>query len=201
MNDNKTGSNSNPFANEDIAKDSIASEIVGKTCRYGENRLSFMADNKNVVENSEIDKNAPELKLDKCRVVMCWNPKDHGREEYANGRRAFYKTVTVLRPNEVCNEAHLIIAAFDTKDEANNLCAYLKTKFVIFLVAYESSEKKICKTSFIHVPVQDFSKPWTDAELYKEYELEQDEIAFIESNIKPIDDAACDVSVVKEGIA
>jgi len=32
--------------------------------------------------------------------------------------------------------------------------------------------------------MQDFSKPWTDEELYKKYELTEDEIAFIESTIR-----------------
>ena len=37
------------------------------------------------------------------------------------------------------------------------------------------------------VPMQDFSKPWTDAELYEKYALTKEEIAFIESMIKPME--------------
>lgn len=37
------------------------------------------------------------------------------------------------------------------------------------------------------VPMQDFSKPWTDEELYKKYNLSQEEIDFIESMIKPME--------------
>ena len=37
------------------------------------------------------------------------------------------------------------------------------------------------------VPIQDFPKPWTDAELYAKYGLTEEEIAFIESMIKPMD--------------
>lgn len=37
------------------------------------------------------------------------------------------------------------------------------------------------------VPMQDFSKPWTDEELYAKYKLTKDEIAFIESMIKPME--------------
>ena len=40
---------------------------------------------------------------------------------------------------------------------------------------------------FQFVPMQDFSKPWTDAELYKKYNLTDDEIAYIESMIKPME--------------
>jgi site-specific DNA-methyltransferase (adenine-specific) len=35
--------------------------------------------------------------------------------------------------------------------------------------------------------MQDFSKPWTDEELYAKYKLTQEEIDFIESMIKPME--------------
>ena len=38
------------------------------------------------------------------------------------------------------------------------------------------------------VPIQDFSEPWTDAKLYKKYGLTKEEINFIESMIKPMED-------------
>jgi len=37
------------------------------------------------------------------------------------------------------------------------------------------------------VPVQDFTKPWTDTELYAKYNLSEEEIAFIEATIKPME--------------
>jgi len=37
------------------------------------------------------------------------------------------------------------------------------------------------------VPIQDFTKPWTDAELYAKYKLDDKEIAFIESMIRPME--------------
>jgi site-specific DNA-methyltransferase (adenine-specific) len=37
------------------------------------------------------------------------------------------------------------------------------------------------------VPVQDFSESWTDEKLYAKYGLTKDEIAFIESMIRPMD--------------
>ena len=39
-----------------------------------------------------------------------------------------------------------------------------------------------------YVPMQDFSKPWTDEELYKKYNLSEEEIKFIEENIAPMED-------------
>ena len=43
------------------------------------------------------------------------------------------------------------------------------------------------KASYSFVPLEDFSKPWTDAELYQKYQLTNEEIALIESTIKPME--------------
>lgn len=37
------------------------------------------------------------------------------------------------------------------------------------------------------VPMKDFSEPWDDAKLYRKYKLTKEEIAFIESMIKPME--------------
>jgi site-specific DNA-methyltransferase (adenine-specific) len=40
---------------------------------------------------------------------------------------------------------------------------------------------------FQFVPLQNFTKSWTDEELYAKYGLTEEEIAFIESMIKPME--------------
>jgi len=50
-----------------------------------------------------------------------------------------------------------------------------------------TSSQAINKQSFAYVPLQDFTKPWTDEELYRKYNLTDEEIAFIESMIKPME--------------
>lgn len=43
------------------------------------------------------------------------------------------------------------------------------------------------KATYQFVPVLDFSKRWTDKDLYELYQLKSDEIAFIESIIRPME--------------
>ena len=93
----------------------------------------------------------------------------------------------VLKPEEVCTHSYLIAGFFSTQNEAENLLKYLKTKFVRFLILQCLSSIHLTKSTFSFVPIQDFSKPWTDAELYKKYGLTKEEIAFIESMIKPME--------------
>ena len=70
---------------------------------------------------------------------------------------------------------------------AKNSYDYLRTKFVRFLILQTLAGMNISTNNFKFVPFQDFSKPWTDAELYAKYNLTQEEIDFIESMIRPMD--------------
>ena len=63
----------------------------------------------------------------------------------------------------------------------------MTTKFFRFLVLLKKNTQHATKAVYEYVPIQDFSKPWTDAELYAKYDLSDVEIGFIESMIKPMD--------------
>lgn len=65
--------------------------------------------------------------------------------------------------------------------------SYISTKFFRFLVSVRKISQDATQKVYLFVPMQDFSKPWTDAELYAKYDLSDGEIAFIESMIKPMD--------------
>ncbi len=107
--------------------------------------------------------------------------------------KAYMTTSTVppeiieAKPNEICTETFLQIGGFDTLEMAQNCLSYIKTKFFRALLFYNRHSLNISKESFALIPMQDFSKPWTDAELYKKYDLSQEEIDFIESMIKPME--------------
>lgn len=64
--------------------------------------------------------------------------------------------------------------------------SYLSTKFFRCLVGIKKQTQDATKQVYRYVPMQDFSKPWTDEELYAKYNLTKDEINFIESMIKPM---------------
>lgn len=90
-------------------------------------------------------------------------------------------------PNTVCNESYLVIGPFKNKCECENVMSYISTKFFRFLVLQKKNSQNAAKGVYQFVPQQDFSKSWTDAELYRKYGLTDEEIAFIESIIKPMD--------------
>ena len=65
--------------------------------------------------------------------------------------------------------------------------SYMKTSLFRFLLLQAVTSINLSKEKFQFVPLQDFSHPWTDEMLYEKYGLTQDEIAFIESMIRPME--------------
>ena len=92
-------------------------------------------------------------------------------------------------PNTICTETYLVVGADLnlSKLKATNCAQYLKTKFARFLLSLAKVSQHGTAKTYRFVPVVDFSKSWTDAKLYKKYNLTKEEIAFIESTIKPME--------------
>ena len=86
-----------------------------------------------------------------------------------------------------CTETYIVVGPFNAPFEVDNAISYIQTKFFRFLVMLRKSSQHAASSVYAFVPQQDFSKPWTDTELYKKYGLTDDEIAFIESMIKPME--------------
>ncbi len=110
-----------------------------------------------------------------------------GNKPASDGKYVIISTLKVLQPNEVCTETYLCIGDFENQTEADNLLEYMKTKFVRFLLLQALTSINISKDKFQFVPLQDFSRAWTDEELYRKYALSPTEVAFIESMIRPMD--------------
>lgn len=89
--------------------------------------------------------------------------------------------------NTVCTETYLIVDFVKNKTEGQNLISYMTTRFFRFMMFLIKNTQNISKSVFAFVPVQDYSKSWTDEELYAKYNLTKEEIAFIESMIRPME--------------
>ena len=93
----------------------------------------------------------------------------------------------IAESESVCTETYLLIAPNVNRKTAENIISYIKTKFFRFLVMLKKNTQSATPAVYQFVPLQDFSKPWTDEELYKKYGLTDEEIAFIESMIRPME--------------
>ena len=88
------------------------------------------------------------------------------------------------------------IGAFDTEIEANACLKFIKTKFARTMLGTLKATQHNPRETWANVPMQDFTSgsdinwdvpiPEIDRQLYSKYWLSDEEIQFIEQNIKPM---------------
>ena len=124
--------------------------------------------------------------INKYKVIITY-AMSGGNKPGSEGDYQIISSLMILSPQEICTETYLVIGSFSNRKEASNMVSYVKTKFLRFLLLQSLTSIHITKGCFQFVPLQDFSKPWTDEELYKKYGLTDEEIQFIESMIRPME--------------
>jgi site-specific DNA-methyltransferase (adenine-specific) len=125
--------------------------------------------------------------IDRYKIMAGRAISGHAGESDSEGQVKVFSTLEIIGPNEICTDTYIVIGRFTDKSKADNLLSYLKTKFVRFLVLQTITSINITRNNYQFVPLQDFSKPWTDEELYSKYGLTDEEIQFIESMIRPME--------------
>ena len=63
----------------------------------------------------------------------------------------------------------------------------MNTRFFRFLVLLIKNTQNAMKKVYSFVPMQNFEESWSDENLYQKYGLTKEEIAFIDSMIRPMD--------------
>lgn len=119
-------------------------------------------------------------------------PKHKVYISYAYGERGDFPYLVLGKPfygepNTCCSETYLMIGPFESKEICENVMSYLKTKFFRFLVLLKKNTQHATSKVYQFVPIQDFKRTWTDKMLYDKYKLSEEEIAFIESMIRPME--------------
>lgn len=121
--------------------------------------------------------------LDKWRVLIPYilHPPDDNKPFMAFNR----DRLNIAEPGSVCSESFLVVGRFDSEEEANNFISYFGTKFFRFLLRVRICSLHASRSVYRFVPdLQDYSKPWSDSELYNMFALNSKEIDYIESKIK-----------------
>lgn len=119
---------------------------------------------------------------DKIKVLV--SKASPGGDEYPH---AIISSPILAEKNSVCTETYLIVDFVNSEEEGNNLISYMQTRFFRFMMSLIKNTQNISKGVFAFVPVQEWSKSWSDEELYSKYNLTNEEISFIESMIKPME--------------
>ena len=114
-----------------------------------------------------------------------------GRAAPGTGNRDTYphriiSTPFVAGPGTISSETYLCIGPFATKEEAESALSYLSCRLTRLLILLHKPSQDTTRKVYTFVPIQDWTRKWTDAALYEHYGLSGDEIAFIEKIVRPM---------------
>lgn len=127
------------------------------------------------VRREDIKKNAKDIDFDKVFL-----PAARG------GDRTPMQVIgdPIVAPKDsVCSQT-FIYAKFGSAEEAANFAGYLKTRFFRALVCARKIDQHAPSKVYSFVPVQDFTRPWTDTDLFTKYGLDAPARKWIETNIR-----------------
>lgn len=135
--------------------------------------------------------------IDKWKVIISRLTAEHAGQADKDGKKRVLSSLEILPPQTVCNETYFVIDACKFESEAKALESYMKTRTVRFLIAQVAATQQLNKDKFRLVPLQDFTPSsdidWSvsvadiDRQLYRKYGLNDNEVAFIEKMIKPME--------------
>jgi site-specific DNA-methyltransferase (adenine-specific) len=95
-------------------------------------------------------------------------------------------TPFIGEPGQVCTETYLAIGPFNSKEEAESALSYLSCRLTRLLIQLHKASQNTTRKVYTFVPVQDWTKLWTDEGLYAKYGLSAADIAFIEKIVRPM---------------
>lgn len=123
--------------------------------------------------------------IDKWKVFTSKSSAEHAGQVDRNGMRKVLSLSGVLPPASVLTETYILLGTFNDEVSARNCFSYVTTRFFRFLVAARASAQDLPRIAYSFVPLQDFTRPWSDDDLFKKYGLSPDEIELITSTIRP----------------
>jgi site-specific DNA-methyltransferase (adenine-specific) len=115
-----------------------------------------------------------------------------GRAAPGTGNRDTYphrilSTPFIGEPGSICSETYLCIGPFDTQAEAESALSYITCRLTRMLILLHKPSQDTTRKVYTFVPKQDWTKRWTDEDLYAKYDISASEIEFIEKVVRPMD--------------
>jgi len=122
--------------------------------------------------------------IDKWKVLTPEAADGHGRIPASVTGYPF-----VVGPGSVCTQTFLVAGTFEDQRTAENYACYLRTRFARFLVHQRKSSQHTTSETYRFVPDVPYDRVWTDEDLYELFGLTEDEVAYIESQVKAVDES------------
>jgi hypothetical protein len=123
--------------------------------------------------------------IDKWKVYV-------GRAAPGTGNRDTYphriiSTPFLGEPATISSETYLCIGPLDSKSQAESVLSYLSCRLTRLLILLHKPSQDTTRKVYTFVPTQDWTRRWTDDDLYEKYGISAAEIAFIEKVVRPME--------------
>lgn len=92
----------------------------------------------------------------------------------------------IAAPPSACTQTYLAVYPFKSESAAHSFASYYRTRLFRFLVSVRKITQDALRSTYSWVPTQAWDQIWTDELIYKKYGIAEDEIAYIESMIRPM---------------
>ncbi|MGO7297113.1 Eco57I restriction-modification methylase domain-containing protein [Rhizobium ruizarguesonis] len=123
--------------------------------------------------------------IDKWKIFVSYAAPGTGNKDTYPHR--IISTPFVGEPGSISSETYLCIGPLGSKTEAQSVLSYLSCRLTRLLVLLRKPSQHVTSKVYASVPKQDWTKQWTDADLYTKYGLTNEEIAFVEKIVRPMD--------------
>ncbi len=155
----------------------------GKTTQSAGDVLVYQNGGKGYIARSEIS--AGTQLIDKWKIYTGYAaPGTGNRDSYPH---RVISTPFIGEPGSISSETYLCIGPFESQREAECVLSYLSCRLTRLLIQLRKSSQHVTSKVYTFVPTQDWSKHWTDEAFYEKYGISDDEIAFIEKIVRPMD--------------
>lgn len=123
-------------------------------------------------------------------LIDCWKifvgyaaPGTGNRDTYPH---RVISTPFIGKPGEVCSETYLCVGPFAKEGEVRSIHSYMNCRLTRFLIQLRKSSQHVTSKVYSFVPIQLWDREWTDDMLYEKYGITDEEIAFVESIVRPM---------------
>jgi adenine-specific DNA methylase len=161
----------------------LETTFKGKVAKDAGDVLVFQNGGKGYIPRKSIPAGAH--LVDKWKVYV-------GRAAPGTGNRDTYphkiiSTPFVGEPGTISSETYLCIGPLSSKKQAESILSYLSCRLTRLLILLHKPSQDTTRKVYTFVPTQDWTRKWTDQDLYAKYALTASEIAFIEKIVRPMD--------------
>lgn len=142
------------------------------------------------IDRHNLPKISPLLDQWKLFVVKAWGNMDE-KNGFLGGS---YSEIIIAEPGDCCSEMYIEFGPFPNKETTENAKKYFYSKFFRAVFYKNKVSQNTAKETYSSVPLQDFTNSsdidWSksvheiDLQLYKKYNLSEEEITFIETRVK-----------------